>query len=809
VEGVSAREAEVLDLLGSHLTNAEIARRLFISVRTVESHVSSLLRKVGVADRRALADHAARRRPAEPAADEDGPSRVSGFSSRIPEPATTLVGREDDLRLLQQLVGDHRIVTITGPGGVGKTRALIGLGRLLAPEFGDAVAFVALAHVTDPTDVIATLADVLDVKEAEERTLAEGLRSLIGDKNVLLLLDNLEQVVGSGSDIAALVEQCPRLHVVATSRMPLRVVREHEFQLAPLALPGASSREPAESLLAYPALAVFVERARAARGTFELTAANADAVVAVCRRLDGLPLALELAAPRLRLLVPDQLLARLDHALDTLRSGPRDSPQRQQTLRATIDWSHSLLTASEQRLFRRMGVFAGGCDLAAVERVCSDDGGGDGTLDDLESLVDHALVQADGDRLRMLETIREYAHERLVAAGEEDGTRARHARHYTALAADIRAGIEGTAQVDAITSGIVEEGNLQDALETLSRAAEAGDADARESGLRLCGDLWLYWHIRGKHLTARKVSSWFLDGATGSNAKATCHVTAGLASWTLGQYEQANEEYSEASRLAGEVGDERVRCIAAFMWGLGLLQFDIDLARQRTAEAIELGRAIGFPWGEGFAGAIDGILQTVAGDLELARTRYADALALQQRLGDHEGAGLSLGGLAALAAGRDETALALDLYAQSLAAFATIGDRAEEARILSEVAWTYLAHDDAAAARAHFLESVDAYAELASVRGVGLSLIGLAATEFVEGRPVIAVEMAAAAEGYAAAEGIVNVYSEENPGEAYVERARASLSAEEVELATEQGRRRTIAQAIGLSRGRPEITQTA
>jgi predicted ATPase/DNA-binding CsgD family transcriptional regulator len=800
VERVSARETEVLDLLGSRLTNAEIARRLFISVRTVESHVSSLLRKVGVADRRALADHSAGRLATGAA--EDGGSRVASLSS-IPEPVTALVGREADLKVLGQLVRDHRVVTITGPGGVGKTRALIDLGRLIAPEFGESVAFVALAHVTDRAIVVATLADVLGVKEAEERTLADGLRSRIGDTGMLLLLDNLEQVIEAAPDIAALVEQCPRLHVVVTSRMPLRIVREHEYQLAPLALPEASSREPAEALLAYPALAVFVARARAAKETFAVSDANADAVVAICRRLDGLPLALELAAARLRLLAPEQLLARLDHALDTLTSGPRDRPERQQTLRATIDWSHSLLTASEQRLFRRMGVFAGGCDLAAVERVCSDHGSGDvrSVLDDLESLLDHALVQADGDRFRMLETIREYAHERLLASGEEHETMMRHAAQFTALAADIRTRIEGSDQVDAIACGILEESNLQDAIDTLSRATEAGDAEARESALRLCGDLWLYWHIRGKHLTARSVSSRFLNNAVGGDAEASCRVTAGLASWTLGQYEQANAEYSEAYRLAGEVGDDRVRCIAACMWALGLLQFDIDLARQRAAEAIEVGRLIGFTWGGGFALAIDGILQSVAGDVELAGTRYAEALVLQRELGDHEGAGLSLGGLAALAAGRDEITLALDLYAQSLAAFATIGDRAEEARILSEVAWTYLAHDDAGAARRHFLESVDAYAELASARGVGLSMVGLAATELIEGRPLVAVEIASAAEGYAAREGIVNVYSEETPGEHYVEQARASLSAEEVALATERGRALNIAEAIKLIAG--------
>ena len=202
------------------------------------------------------------------------------------------------------------------------------------------------------------------MKEAEGRTLGDGVVALIGDRKALLLLDNLEQVVAAAPDVAGLVESCPGLRIVTTSRTPLRIAAEREYPLAPLELPPPSDPDSTESLMAYPAVALFVERARTTRGSFELTPENAGAVAAVCRRLDGLPLALELAAARLRLLSPEALLERLDHALHVLTSGPRDTPERQQTLRATIDWSHSLLEESEQRLFRRMAVFAGGCTFA-------------------------------------------------------------------------------------------------------------------------------------------------------------------------------------------------------------------------------------------------------------------------------------------------------------------------------------------------------------------------------------------------------------------------------------------------------------
>ena len=321
------------------------------------------------------------------------------------------------------------------------------------------------------------LSNALGVKEAEGRSQAEGIAALIGDRQALLLLDNLEQVVSAAPEIAALVSRCPELRIITTSRTLLRIEAERGYALSPLALPQQATVESPESLMAYPGIALFVERAKVARSSFELTVDNAPAVVAMCRRLDGLPLAIELAAARIRLLSPEALLQRLDHALDVLTTGQRDRPDRQQTLRATIDWSHSLLTESEKRLFRRMSVFSGGCSLDGIEAVCSEHS--ESVLDDLESLVDKALVQAAGpaDRFQMLQTIKDYAREELLASGQADEVGLRHAAHFVQVAEEIRTGIEGDDQVRSIERGVVEDADLQAGLDFLLRRA-------KEKGIR-------------------------------------------------------------------------------------------------------------------------------------------------------------------------------------------------------------------------------------------------------------------------------------------------------------------------------------
>jgi predicted ATPase/class 3 adenylate cyclase len=728
--------------------------------------------------------------------------RLAALPADLPDPATPLLGRSAELAALVEHVRDHRVVTITGPGGTGKTRLLVELGRLLRPEFPDGVAFVTLADVTDPAALVPALAEALDVKEAEGRSLGDGIVALIADRRALLLLDNLEQVVAAAPELAGLVEACPALRLVTTSRTPLRIAAEREVPLAPLAVPPPTTApDSVESLLGCPAVDLFVERARATSPSFELTSGNAGAVAAVCRRLDGLPLALELAAARLRLLSPEALLERLDHALDVLAGGARDTPLRQQTLRATIDWSHSLLSEPQQRLFRRLAAFAGGCTLADVEAVCAEPG--ESALDGLESLVDEALVQLDGPagRLRLLQTIGDYARERLEAAGETREVALRHADRYALVAREIRDGVEGTSQVAAIERGIAEEGNLLGALDTLLAAARDADAAAVETGLQLSGDLYLYWHIRGKNVTARDYAAAFLETSEAPTAgRAGALLTVGLTSWMLGEFDRANDEWAEAYRIAAAVGAERELCSCALFRGFGQLGFDLEAGLRLTGESIERSRAAGFAWAEGFASTFDGILHAVAGDPETAAARFASALELQQRLGDEEGAGLSLGGLASLAAGRGDLADAVELYRRSLAAFEAIGDRTEEARIHSELAWTQLRAGDPSLARSSFLDSVQAYTDVASVRGVGLSLIGLAAAEAVEGRPERAVRIAAAAELYAQQEGIVNVYADETPGREYVDAARSALSAEEAARASDEGRRLTIREAIDLAR---------
>jgi predicted ATPase/class 3 adenylate cyclase len=727
--------------------------------------------------------------------------RFASLPSNLPDPGTPLLGRDVDLSALIDLLERHRVVTVTGPGGTGKTRAAIEVCHRLASRFFDGIAFVSMAAVTDASDFMPALADALAVKEAEGRSQADGVAALIADKKALLLLDNLEQVVSAAPEIATLVSKCQELRILTTSRAPLRIDAERQYALGPLALPPPE--EALESPMGYPGIALFVDRAKMAKSSFELTTESAPAVVAVCRRLDGLPLAIELAAARIRLLSPEALLQRLDHALDVLTTGLRDRPERQQTLRATIDWSHSLLTASEKRLFRRMSVFTGRCSLEGIEAVCSE--GSESLLDDLGSLVDKGLVQAagSGDRFQMLQTIGEYATEQLEAAGESDDIRLKHAAHFVQVAGEIQRGIEGHDQVGSIERGVVEDADLQAGLDFLLSRARDGDSESAELGMQMCGSLWLYWHIRSKHLSAREYVKGLLE-AIGDQVptigRANALRTFGLASWTLGHFEEAIEQGLESYHIGRDLSGATEMALAAGLLGIFHLTVDMERAFEWSREAIDLSRAQNDTLALGFALSFDGILRAVSGDAAAAASRYNEALAIQRRLDDKEGSGLSLGGLAQLASLSGELPKAIDLYQQSLAAFEAIGDRAEEARILSEMAWTYLSLDDPTAGRRFFLDSAQAYVDIGSVRGVGTSMIGLAAVEVVEGEPLRAVQIAAAAEIFAREEGIVNVYSEDAPGREYVERAKAELRTDDLESAMEKGRSLSVKEALALAR---------
>lgn len=730
---------------------------------------------------------------ATPAEDAPQPTRAPALARMPPAPATPLVGRADDVAAVVELTRTNaRVVTITGPGGTGKTRLAIASANALRDDFPDGVAYVELAAVTDPAEVVPTIARAVGVKEAETRSLAAGLAGIIGDGSVLLVLDNLEQVLDAAADLAALLGSCASLRLLCTSRAPLRLTAEVEYPLRPLGLPASGVVPPLDDIDTYPAIELFLDRTRRARPGFRVTADNMDAVVQICRRLDGLPLALELAAARLRTLEPDALLQRLEHALDVLTAGARDLPERQRTLRATIDWSHSLLDAHEQRLFRRLAVFAGGWTHDAVMRVCSDDGS-DLSLDVFESLVEKGLVRAveHTDRFAMLETLREYAAERLEESDEKEEVRRRHAAYFVAVAEEAHHAFRNGGQLESMRRNDDENSNTDEALEWLHAQAQDGDPAAVEMGLRLCGELWVYWHVRGVHLKAHEWSRRFLDAADGGTeprSHARARITAAVASMTLGHAARALEEISSAEAVGGSIPDGTSVVIQVVSGVAHLTAADPQAARPHLVEAVRRARETKQKWELGLALSFLGIVESALGNADAARAHFEEGLAIQRPLDDYENMGATLGGLAALeaAAGRHDAAQAL--YQEAFDSFHAIGDRPEEARILDELAWSALASGSAEKAREHFASSLHAYEEVGSIRGIGLSLIGLAATHAAEDRPERALRIAAAAATFCEQEGVANDYARHTAAPGYIDAARASLGVPDVERIEAEGR---------------------
>jgi predicted ATPase/DNA-binding CsgD family transcriptional regulator len=433
VEPFSPREVEILRLLKEGLTNQEIAQELFISIKTVKWYNQQIYAKLGVNNRTRAIDQARRQGviEAEAAAPAQEQVRLAG---RLPAVLSSFIGRKAELSGLAHLLrsGPPRLVTVTGAGGVGKTSLAIQAGWKLHKDFADGVFFLPLAAIQEARLVIPTLASALGLHEISGRPPAEMLQDYLAPKRLLLILDNFEQVIEAGPQVCDLLKAAPGVKALVTSREALHLTGEQVFPLEPLSLPPSGGRLSFEEMAGSEAVQLFVGRAQGLRPDFRLTVENAPAVMEICCRLDGLPLAIELAAARIPLFTPQEMIEQLGHRLGLLVEGMRDLPARQQTMRASIEWSHALLSPPEQALFRRMAVFSGGCRFDAAEAVCGE--GGVDVIQGTASLVHQHLLrrmESGGEtRLGMLETVREFALECLEWSGEGPAVHRRHAEYY-------------------------------------------------------------------------------------------------------------------------------------------------------------------------------------------------------------------------------------------------------------------------------------------------------------------------------------------------------------------------------------------
>jgi predicted ATPase/transcriptional regulator with XRE-family HTH domain len=559
-----------------------------------------------------------------------GSEGVASSASRhnLPSQLTSFVGRGREMRQVQQLVRNARLVTLTGPGGVGKTRrALAVAAMLVGADFEDGVFLVDLAPLRDPNLVMSSVSQILRVQESG-RPLLDLLTGYLRDRRTLLLIDNFEQVVAGAAGIATLLERCPRLAVLATSRAPLRLQGEHTYAVSPLALPDLQHPASPDALADVPSVDLFVQRARAVRPEFSITDSSARTVGEICARLDGLPLAVELAAARVRVLSAQGILARLDHRLALLTTGRQDQPQRHHTLRAAIDWSCELLSPAEQMLFRRLAIFSGGCTLAAVEAVCFADGSLElDVLDGLTTLLESSLLKLSGQdaegepRFGMLETTREYALEQLADSGELAGVAARHAQHFLSFAKD---GMElAGAFVQRLDRLDAEHDNLRASLQWELDHGEA--EDALELALA-CAEFWI---IRG-HLSEgqRRLEAALARAAKvglRSPLQARAFSRAGVIAWHRGEYQRATLLQERALAVARELGEPVD--IARAVNSLGILARDqgkYEQAASLFAEGLERFQAVGVTDGIAAVFANLGILARAQGD-------YGEAVSLGER----------------------------------------------------------------------------------------------------------------------------------------------------------------------------------
>jgi predicted ATPase/DNA-binding XRE family transcriptional regulator len=762
------------------LTQDDLARRVGCSVATIrkleadERHPSRQIAErlaecLKIApDQLAAFIGMARAEPyAAPASLSSG-RQIAHPPTNLPASLTRLIGRKPDIAAARNalLRGDTRLLTLLGPPGIGKTHLSLAVAAGLLDAFADGVYFVALAPIGDPAMVIPTIAHILGIVGQDNQSLVERLVSYLRDKRLLLLLDNWEHVLEAAPVVAELLQACTGLTVLATSRAALRLRGERLFPVPPLSLPDLARLPAIDVLARSPAVALFVERAQSVMPDFTLSEANAATVAAICARLDGLPLAIELAAARVTLLPPQTLLARLDQRLALLTDGPRDLPPRHQTLRAAIGWSYQLLSAEEQALFRRLGVFVSGWTVEAAEAMLRSEGRGlrqdsapsalsshCSVLEGLASLLDQSLLKQeagpDGEpRFTMLETLREYALERLERSGETEALRRRHAEYFLALAERADPELRGAQQKAWLDRLARDHNNLRAAL-AWSRNA----ADGVELGLRLCNALVWFWFMHGNYGEAR---AW-VDGALArsetaaqisSQVRARALHIAAWAAQNQSDLVRAVTLYETSLSLYRLAGDRTGLAEALVDLGVALhVQGNYEHAARSKEDGFALYRELEDNYGIAFSLLFLTDAALIQGDFVLAIVRAQDAFERFNELGAGDDIAWALRNLGRIARAQGNFAHARSTLEESLARFRELGNMNGSAEALLELGRAMHAQGDHTQAAAHFTESLKLFATVLGKQSSAVEcMAGLAGATGVQGQPARAARLFGAAE---------------------------------------------------------------
>ena len=644
---------------------------------------------------------------------------------------------------------DVRLVTLTGPGGIGKTRLALHVAARMAAQFSSGICFVPLSSISEPRLIPSAIAQALGIcdsrSQESQRRLDDFLAAL--ERPMLIVVDNFEHLVSAGPVIADLLSIAPKLKLVVTSQAPLHVYGEHEFPVPPLALPNLQSIPPLDVISRFPAVALFIERAQAVKRDFALNNENAHAIAAICARLDGLPLAIELAAARVKLLSPVAMLTRLERSLNLLTGGARDLPTRQQTLRGTVDWSYGLLDPAEQRLFRRLAVFAGGCTLEGVEAVCDTAGDlGPDVLDAMASMVDKSLVQQVGQtegeaRFAMLSTIREYALERLAASGDETATRRAHAAYCLVLAE------EGAEEVASKPEWLerfdLEHDNFRSALEFLVRMAEADWA------LRLGIALFRFWETR-EHLTEgrdRIGKLLQLEGAASRpKLRARLLFAAAVLAAEQGDYASAQSLLQQSLETCRALGDNRgiavaLNALAVNARDRGELEAGCCLFEQ----CLGIWKELGYP--ADIARALSNLANVtkLRGEYARASSLYEECLQMFREAGDEAGLAWTVNYQGDVARETGNLAGARASYQQSLAAFTRLRDGWGIASALCDLANLERDQGNFRGARRLYCDSIRTFQDVGHKRGIAKVLENLAASAAAQSRSEHALRLAGSA----------------------------------------------------------------